>query len=149
MLSYEAIFSRARNRVNDPIELSLKDDDLIEIYTERLHSTVGNIRVRELFSKLDLDDTVQRVDFTLKYPVDDASDADFVINVFALGMAIEWLEPRVKNVLYTQAFIGSDKEKKILDGHGTMNTMLSDMKKELSKLIRDYGNTHNSYIEES
>ena len=32
ILPYETIFSRTRGRINDPKELSLDNDDLLEIY---------------------------------------------------------------------------------------------------------------------
>ena len=49
-LPYETIFSRTRGRINDPKELSLDENDLLEIYTERLHNVLSNPRVRQLFS---------------------------------------------------------------------------------------------------
>ena len=41
MLSYEDIFSRVLNKIDDPKELQLNDDDLLEIYTQRLHSVIS------------------------------------------------------------------------------------------------------------
>ena len=49
-LSYSTLFSRVLNKINDPKELSLDENDLLEIYTERIHSVVGKPRVRRLFS---------------------------------------------------------------------------------------------------
>lgn len=45
MLPYETIFSRTRGRINDIKELSLDENDLNELWTERLHSIVGDERV--------------------------------------------------------------------------------------------------------
>lgn len=42
LLPYETVFSRTRGRVNDPKELSLSENDLLDIYTERLHNVIGN-----------------------------------------------------------------------------------------------------------
>ena len=60
-LSYSTLFSRVLNKINDPKELSLNKNDLLEIYTERLHSVVGKPRVRRLFSSLSLDDEIQEM----------------------------------------------------------------------------------------
>ena len=49
-LPYETIFSRTRGRISDPKELSLDENDLLEIYTERLSNVISNPRVRRLFS---------------------------------------------------------------------------------------------------
>ena len=149
MLSYSTLFSRVLNKINDPKELSLDENDLLEIYTERLHSVVGKPRVRRLFSSLSLDDEIQEMTFTLNNSVDEESDKDFVLEILSLGMAIEWLQPQVDSVIHTSVMIGGKEEKKLLDNHKNMIDRLDSMKKEQNKMIRDYGYIYNSYIKES
>ena len=149
MLSYSTLFSRVLNKINDPKELSLDENDLLEIYTERLHSVVGKPRVRRLFSSLSLDDEIQEMIFTLNNSVDEESDKDFVLEILSLGMAIEWLQPQVDSVIHTSVMIGGKEEKKLLDNHKNMIERLDSMKKEQNKMIRDYGYMYNSYIKES
>ena len=148
-LSYSTLFSRVLNKINDPKELSLDENDLHEIYTERLHSVVGKPRVRRLFSSLSLDDEIQEMTFTLNNSVDEESDKDFVLEILSLGMAIEWLQPQVDSVIHTSVMIGGKEEKKLLDNHKNMIDRLDSMKKEQNKMIRDYGYMYNSYIKES
>ena len=149
MLSYSTLFSRVLNKINDQKELSLDENDLLEIYTERLHSVVGKPRVRRLFSSLTLDDEIQEMTFTLNNSVDEESDKDFVLEILSLGMAIEWLQPQVDSVIHTSVMIGGKEEKKLLDNHKNMIERLDSMKKEQNKMIRDYGYMYNSYIKES
>ena len=149
MLSYSTLFSRVLNKINDQKELSLDENDLLEIYTERLHSVVGKPRVRRLFSSISLDDEIQEMTFTLNNSVDEESDTDFVLEILSLGMAIEWLQPQVDSVIHTSVMIGGKEEKKILDNHKNMIDRLGSMKKEQNKMIRDYGYMYNSYIKES
>ena len=149
MLSYSTLFSRVLNKINDPKELSLGESDLLEIYTERLHSVVGKPRVRRLFSSISLDDEIQEMTFTLNNSVDEESDKDFVLEILSLGMAIEWLQPQVDSVIHTSVMIGGKEEKKLLDNHKNMIDRLDSMKKEQNKMIRDYGYIYNSYIKES
>ena len=149
MLSYSTLFSRVLNKINDPKELSLDENDLLEIYTERLHSVVGKPRVRRLFSSISLDDEIQEMTFTLNNSVDEESDTDFVLEILSLGMAIEWLQPQVDSVIHTSVMIGGKEEKKLLDNHKNMIERLDNMKKEQNKMIRDYGYMYNSYIKES
>ena len=146
MLSYSTLFSRVLNKINDQKELSLDESDLLEIYTERLHSVVGKPRVRRLFSSLSLDDEIQEMTFTLNNSVDEESDKDFVLEILSLGMAIEWLQPQVDSVVHTSVMIGGKEEKKLLDNHKNMIERLDSMKKEQNKMIRDYGYINNSYI---
>ena len=149
MLSYSTLFSRVLNKINDQKELSLDENDLLEIYTERLHSVVGKPRVRRLFSSLSLDDEIQEMTFTLNNSVDEESDKDFVLEILSLGMAIEWLQPQVDSVIHTSVMIGGKEEKKLLDNHKNMIDRLDSMKKEQNKMIRDYVYMYNSYIKES
>ena len=149
MLPYSILFSRVLNKINDQKELSLDENDLLEIYTERLHSVVGKPRVRRLFSTLTLDDELQEITFTLNNSVDEDSDTDFTLEVLSLGMAIEWLQPQVDSVIHTSVMIGGKEEKKLLDNHKNMIDRLDSMKKEQNKMIRDYGYMYNSYIKES
>ena len=149
MLSYSTLFSRVLNKINDQKELSLDENDLLEIYTERLHSVVGKPRVRRLFSSLTLDDEIQEMTFTLNNSVDEESDKDFVLEILSLGMAIEWLQPQVDSVIHTSVMIGGKEEKRVLDNHKNMIDRLDSMKKEQNKMIRDYGYMYNSYIKES
>lgn len=148
MLSYSTLFSRVLNKINDPKELSLDESDLLDIYTERLHSVVGKPRVRRLFSSISLDDEIQEMTFTLNNSVDEESDKDFVLEILSLGMAIEWLQPQVDSVIHTSVMIGGKEEKKLLDNHKNMIERLDSMKKEQNKMIRDYGYMYNSYIKE-
>lgn len=138
MLSYSTLFSRVLNKINDQKELSMDENDLLEIYTERLHSVVGKPRVRRLFSSISLDDEIQEMTFTLNNSVDEESDKDFVLEILSLGMAIEWLQPQVDSVIHTSVMIGGKEEKKLLDNHKNMIERLDSMKKEQNKMIRDY-----------
>ncbi len=146
MISYETVFSRARNKYYDPKEWSLNPDDLLEINTERLHSAFGNVRMRNLFSSIILDDEVQELDFSLKHSVDEFSDNEFVIELLALSIVIEWLAPQVDSVKNTAHMIGGKEEKKILDNHKDMIDRLESLENKRNKIIRDYGYLHNSYI---
>lgn len=146
MLSYEKIFSRVRNKIHDPKEMSLDESILNEIYVERLHSAIGNQRIRRLFSSITIDDEIQQIDYVLYQSVDEFSDDEFIIEIIALAIVIEWLQPQVDSVLYTAPMIGGKEEKKIIDGHKDMINRLNSMKVELQKKIRDYGYMYNSYI---
>ena len=129
MLSYSTLFSRVLNKINDQKELSLDENDLLEIYTERLHSVVGKPRIRRLFSSLSLDDEIQEMTFTLNNSVDEYSDTDFVLEVLSLGMTIEWLQPQVDSVIHTSVMIGGKEEKKLLDNHKNMIERLDSIQK--------------------
>lgn len=139
MISYDDVFSRALNKIDDSKELQLNNDDLLCIYTQRLHSAVSKPFIRKLFSSIKFDDEIQEFTFVLTDPVDDDSDKDFVLELFAMGIAIEWLEPKVKSLKNTAKFFGGKEEKKLKDDYSLNKEMLKEMKIEQQKLIRDYG----------
>ena len=56
-----------------------------------------------------------------------------------MGIAIEWLEPKVKSLKNTAKFFGGKEEKKLKDDYSLNKEMLKEMKIEQQKLIRDYG----------
>ena len=123
-ISYEKVFDRYFGLIDDVKELSLKESDLHEILAERLHSAISSPFIRRLFSTLKLDDEMEQFEFELTTSVDEYSDEEFVIELFSKGMAIKWLEPKVKSLENTVRL---------------NKALLKEMKIEQKKLIRDYG----------
>ena len=147
-LPYEIIFSRVRNKITDPKELALDANDLIEIYTERLHSAVGDQRVRTLFSSISLDDEIQELTYEMDISIDETTDEDFVIETLSSCIAIEWMLQQVNSRLYTSQMIGGKEEKKLIDNYKPMIGRLESMRSELYRKIRDYGTHYNTYLRE-
>ena len=143
---YETIFSRVRGKIYDPKELSLNPDDLVEVYTERLHSVVSDPRIRKLFSSIEFDDEIQTMTCELSHSVDEQSDIDFIIELFSIGMIVEWLEPQVNSIVMTGFYLGGKEEKKLLDNHKYNIDRLQTLKTQQHKMIRDYNSMYNSYV---
>lgn len=148
-LSYEKIFSRARNKAHDPKELSLNEDDLLEINIERLHSVAGDVKIKNLFSTLSLNDEAEEITWELKNGEtsdNPEEEEDFVIELFSLGMVIEWLKPQVESLTYIAKAIGGKEEKVINDSHKTTINRLESLEVKLSKMVRDHGYLYNDYL---
>ena len=92
------------------------------------------------------------MNWELKNSIDDNSDELFVIEVFAQGMIIQWLEPKSKiNSKCKNNFFGGKEEKKFYSQANHLNelrSLLSDANISLRKLLRDHGYIINSYISE-
>ena len=144
--SFDKLFNKVLFKTDDPKELSLSDKDLLVIYCDRLHTVVGNPRVRKLFKSINIDEDMQQVVFQLKEPLGDGMDIDFVINILSTGMVIEWLQPKVDSIKHTSVMIGGKDERKIVDNYKPMIERLDNLKSELSKLIRDHGSVNNRYL---
>ena len=144
-ISYEKVFDRYFGLIDDVKELSLEESDLYEILAGRLHSAISSPFIRKLFSTLKLNDENQQLEFELTTSVDEYSDEEFVIELFSKGMAIKWLEPKVKSLENTVRFFGGKEEKKLKDDYLLNKALLKEMKIEQQKLIRDYDFTFKSY----
>ena len=145
-LTYEQIVSRYRGIIDDPKELSLNLDDLWEIWTERLHMVISDPRVISKFSNIQMNDTIQEINFELKNSVNEFADKEFVIKLFSLGMSIEWLRPKVDSVLYTSMYIGGKEEKMLLNNYKPMIERLKRLESKFSNLLSQYGYINNSYV---
>ncbi len=90
------------------------------------------------------------MNWELKNSIDDNSDELFVIEVFAQGMIIQWLEPKVKSILNVKQFFGGKEEKFYSQANhlNELRSLLSDANISLRKLLRDHGYIINSYISE-
>jgi len=146
MISYSKIFSRFLGKITDYKLPQLNEGDLIELEIEWLHSALSKPRVRRIFKNIFLDDNMRQIKFTLNNSVDSKSDEDFVIEILALGMSIEWLQPQVDSIINIAPMIGGKEEKKIIDNYKYSIERLKSMKTEQNKTIRDYGYMYNSYI---
>lgn len=145
---FETIFSRFRGKVTDYDFLSYSDADLQTIQTDMLKAACAKPRVRQIFRTYGFDEDFQELTFELRNPVDDFSDAEYVTELLALGMAIEWYQPKIDDILYGAPMIGGKEEKKLIDSRKENIQRLDSMKVEQAKMIRDYGYMYNSYIKD-
>lgn len=145
-LPYETVFSRYRGLVNDPIELSLEPGDLVEIYVERLKNVVGDPRVVVKFSELTLYDETMQIEFTLKNPVSDLADLEFVTKLFSLGMSINWLKPKVDSLNNVVLTLGGKEQKTLQNSYQSSKSRLSDLESQFSRLLSYHGYINNSYL---
>ena len=147
-VTFDAIYSRFLSKVQAYDLLELATEDCYEQMNEWLMSVKADSRVRKLFTSLSFDDVSKTVSFTLKNPVDNDSDIDFVIEVFGLGVAWKWVEPKCKSVLNTAQFFGG-KEQKFYSQQAHMSelaAMNNNSRTDLYKYIASHGYYNNSYI---
>jgi len=104
--------------------------------------------VRKLFTSLSVDDIGKTVSFTMRNPVDDNSDIDFVVEIFGLGVVWKWVEPKYKSVLNTSQFFGGKEQRWFSQAqHLSELRMMNDNARiDLYKYIASHGYYNNSYI---
>lgn len=101
MTSYDTIFERFTQKITDYKLLKLSDNDVREMMWGWMISAISKFRRCE-------NDLSQRDDEIQTFLVD---LLDIEIEIIALLMVSEWLEPQLNSELYTSQFFGGKEEK--------------------------------------
>lgn len=148
ILNYQDIYSRFLAKITDYDFLKRSTDDSYEYMCSWLHSAMSKPYVRRKFQTFKMNDEVMNLTFELRNSVDEDSDYEFVTEIAALGMVVEWLAPRVQSTNNVNQ-IYSGKEQKFYSQSNhmqTVNDLWNTTKNTVRKMIRDYGYINNSYI---
>lgn len=137
MTPYETVYERFAQKITDLDLADLTDDELSQMLYGWMRSAIRQSRY--LGEGLTLDDDNQQFSNTL---------TDVQIEVFALGMVLEWLRPQVYSVNLTHQMYGGKEEKWFSQAShlSTLNDTLARVKLDRDRLIRDYGMYHNPYL---
>ena len=148
-MTYEDIFSRFYLKETDPSLFKLTKEDAYEKMYGWLHSVASIPYVSKCFYTLTLDDELSELTFQLKNSREEASDEDFIKEVFAQGMVICWMRPQIEKNINLATVIGGKEEKSMLNNYKANIARLEALERNLKKFIRDYGYFNNDYIGES
>ena len=148
---YQDIYSRFYLRVEDYNIVGLQEKLVKEMMNGWMKSTLSKPYVRRLFDTLTIDDDVEELEYTLKFPVSDEEDQAFVEELGVLGMVESWLEPRYHSTLNTSQFFSNNEQKFYSQANhmAELREMYHKAQNDLRKLIRDRGYIYNSYVTET
>ena len=148
-LDYNKIFSRLFGKIEAYDFIDLSEEMLNEFLCNWLHSATANPYVRRLFLSVVFDDELEELTYEMKYEVDEDSDKEFVIEVLSLGVAINWLEPKINSIENINQFFGSKDEKWFSQAShlSELRGLLGDFKKQQRRMIADRGYIWNSYLD--
>lgn len=135
---YSAIYKRFLQKITDYKLLSLPEEDVEEILYGYLTSSIVKFRtIKSDLSKRD--DESQCFEDTL---------LDVEIEILALQMVCEWVEPQLNNELYTKQFIGTKEEKFFAQSTHLekLQTLRNDAELRSKKLRRDYSYQNSDYF---
>lgn len=130
MTSYETIYNRFLNKITSYRILELSDNDVQEMLLEWLNAAIPKFKR----CKTDLS---QRDDELLEFDNDLLENE---IEILALLMVNEWLEPQINSELYVSQFYGG-KEEKFYQQANHLEKLINLKKSnylEVQKLMRDY-----------
>ena len=148
-LAYSDIYSSLFTKIEAYDFVDLSEEELNEFLCNWLRSATANPYVRKLFSTVIFDDEICELNYEMKYVVDEESDRDFVIEVLSLGMAINWLKPKIHSITNITQFFGSKDEKWYSQAShlSELRGLLDDFKKQQRRMIADRGYIWNSYLD--
>lgn len=147
-IQFETVFNYFLGYVTDFDFLELDESDLAELEVEYLHKALSKPYLRRLFSSLSIDDDGEEVTFEMVNATDDDQDGDFVSDILAKSMVVEWLQPQVKSKLNTaQMFTGKNRTWYSQANHiSELRAMLEEAQLDVRRTIRDRGYIYNSYL---
>ena len=148
-IDYEEIFSSFLGSVTDYNLASLDATEAYEQMKEYLHKALAERYVARLFVFKKLDDEVQLFSFEMKYPIDEESDREFVINALAKWMAYEWIQNKVSSTtLVMQMLAGKEQKYYSQSNHLAENKALKkELYDEAYGFIMRRGYIDNKYLE--
>ena len=138
---YDEIYSRFYLRVKDYEMIGLEEQLVKDMLNGYLRSTLSKPMVCRLFSSIELDDDIEEIEYELRDPLDNDADKDFVEEMLAIGMLVEWVSPRYHSTLLTSQFFSNSEQKwysqkNHMDG---LEIMYTKAQTDLRKFIRDRG----------
>ena len=146
-ISYDNIFDYFLGYINDYNIISMSKDDAYIIFDEYLHKTVAKPYVKKLFTSITLDDDEEIVSCELKTSPDD----EFVTDLLAKGMVVEWLQKQIKSPDHLYQFFGGKEQKWFSQAThlAELKGLLKDAKNEFRRIINNYTYINNSYLGET
>ena len=147
-IDYNDIYQSFYLKVEAYDFLEMDDNIVQELLCNWVHASARPPYIRRLFSSLSFDDDIMRLTYELKTTTNDTEDEDFVIELLALGLGINWLSPKVNSLVNLRSVYAS-KEEKVFSPAQTLNSyksLLDSWKKEQRRMIGDRGYIYNAYV---
>ncbi len=148
-LTYDVIYSRLFSKIEAYDFIELPEDELNDFMCNWIHSASANPYVRRLFKSFSLDDEIQEIFYEMKYPIDEFSDNEFIVEILSLGMVVSWLEPKVNSINNIAQMFGSKDEKFYSQSQhiSELRGLVKDSKKQQRRMIADRGYAWNTYLD--
>ena len=137
---YEVVYNRFLQKISDYKLLSLPEEDVEAILYSYLVSAIA--KTKQCQNDLgDRDEENKCFNSTL---------LDIEIEILALQMVCEWVEPQLNNVLYTKQFIGSKEENFFAQANQLekLQNLRDSAAMQARKLRRDYSYRYTTYFDD-
>lgn len=148
-LRYEKVFSNFLGRIKDYDLMTQDSADVYRQMNEWLHKGAAKPYVRRIFDDFEFDDETQEIEFELTSETyDDDMDEEFVSDILAMCMVVEWIEPQVKKTSLMAQFFGGKEQKFYAQANqlSGLQALLNETRREVRRQLRDFGYIYNPYL---
>lgn len=145
---FNEIFSRFYLKIRDYDFANQSEAIMSELTTGWLKATVSHPYIRRIFQTFDFDSDIKEIEYTMKIEVSEEEDKDFVEEVLAKGMVLEWLTPMIESIENTrQIYAGKETNFYSQANHmSELRKLFNQTKIELRKVIMERGYIYNEYL---
>lgn len=147
--SYNEIYSRFLNKIRDYEFAGLPEPSATNQMREWLQSALSNTYVYRIFDTFSADDEIAEIEYTLKNPIDDYIDKNFVEELLGNAMVVEWVTPKVQTTTLINQMITNSKESKFYaqaNQLAQLQELKANTEHKVRSILRDKGYIYNSYI---
>lgn len=147
--NYENIYSRFLLKVKDYDFYNLTEADANESMRSWLTASLSKPYIYRIFASFSADDEIAELTYTLSSSVNEYADKNFVEELLAYQMVVEWLTPLVNTTTLLKQMVTNSKESKWYSQKehlSEMRKLLEDSKNEVRGMLRDKGYIYNSYL---
>ena len=147
--SYNEIYSRFLNKIRDYEFAGLPEPSATNQMREWLQSALSNTYIYRIFDTFSADDEIAEIEYTLKNPVDDYIDKNFVEELLGNAMVVEWVTPKVQTTTLINQMITNSKESKFYaqaNQLAQLQELKANTEHKVRSILRDKGYIYNSYI---
>lgn len=149
--SYQDIYSRFLIKVRDYDFAGLPEPNATEQMLDWLRSALSQPYIFRIFNNSDFsaDDEIAELTYTLTDAVNDYQDRNFVEELLAYQMVVEWMQPKVKTTTLFNQMITNSKEQKFYSQSNHLDVLeniLKDAQDNVRSMLRDRGYIYNPYL---
>lgn len=147
--NYEDIYSRFLLKIQDYELANLVEADANALMKEWLRSSLSKVNIRRLFNTISRNEELGTMEYTLKTPIDDEQDKDFIEELLSHQLVVEWCQPKVKTIKLMNQMITNSKESKYYAQANhlqQLQELLANSKAEVTRMLTDRGFVYNSYL---
>lgn len=147
--AYQNIYSRFLIKVRDYEFAGLPEPNATEQMLDWLRSALSQPYIFRIFDSFSADDEIAEMEYTLTDITNEYNDQNFVEELLAYQMVVEWLQPKVKATTLINQMITNSKESKFYaqsNQLAQLRELLAEAETKVRSMLRDRGYIYNSYL---